>query len=407
MSWSARLKAALSGDVSGADVAAMLAATAPLASLEQELANRRLAAEIDHTGHEWRVCTALAPIAAPLWLAEVLVTLAQSLVETEAQDHPDRPSDLSPVVHAVAASSLQPVENIIAEVSAALRDPARPSGLTAPFTVGPRGTIAAYQLPVPIPVPYARGLLLAATRVRGAAQVALDDAESLVRRAPAPGWLTSALQRVGGELRAVEARLGMDETRLTPLLREPHANEDALEALCTDLWEALNTALVIGQMVREPHLLPGAPAAPPASPSADAPPQTYRQSPQPNAPQPIVPPAPISATTVRPSQPSRREAAPERPVALPTIGDGVRDVSASVPRDAEKRASTSPLPSTPTTSPDRREGQPLALPQIGEVEPQAGPVSSHKATTHRAQPAKPTERDESPAFQLPRIGPDA
>jgi len=413
MSWSARLKAALSGDVSGADVAAMLAATAPLAALEQELAGRRLGAELDHAEHEWRVCLALAPIAAPLWLGESLVALAQSLLEAEAASHPDRPSDLSPLIHALAAAILQPVAAIIAEVSAALVDPERASGLTAPLTVGPRGTIAAYQLPYPIPAPYARGLLLAATRIQGAAQLVLDDTESLVTQSQAPGWLTAALRRVGGELRAAAARLGMLDTRLVPMLRAPRADEQMLAGICVDLWDALNTALVTGQMLREPRLLPGAPA-----------PQPYASVQAAPAPTPLPPPAPrpqppapslIAPTAPRQQQPQQRPpaalpriapdqaapfppkpAAPERPLALPRIEEGARTAESPVTREPHHWLVT---PDTPHP----QEARPPALPHIGEADQPSIRPPRHGTPSHAAHD---TNRDEPTPFQLPDIGPE-
>jgi len=406
MSWSARLKAALSGDVSGADVTAMLAATAPLAALEQELAGRRLGAELDHAGHEWRVCMALAPIAAPLWLGESLVTLAQSLLDAEAESHPDRPSDLSPLIHALVAAVLQPVEAIIAEVSAALVDPARPSGLAVPFTVGPRGTIAAYQLPYPIPAPYARGLLLAATRIEGAAQLVLDDTESLVTRSPAPGWLTAALQRVGGELRAASARLGMLETRLVPVLRAPRPDEQALAGICVDLWDALNTALVIGQMLREPHLLPGAPPPQPDASAqampASAPITPYVTRPRQPAPGPRAPVAP-QRQQLPPALPrsapdqasafSLRPAAPERPLALPRIEEGARATESPIAHGQDHRPGTS-------NTPHPRETQPPALPHIGAAGQPSIRAPHHEEPSHAGH-------DEPAPFQLPHIGPEA
>ena len=402
MSWGARLQAALSGDVSGADVSSMLAATAPLTDLSRELADRRLGAELDHAGHEWRVCMALAPVAAPLWLGEALVTIAQSFVEAEIAGHPDRPYDLSPLAHALAALLLQPVETTIAEVSAALVDPARLTGLTAPLTVGPRGAIAAYLIPDPVPLPYARGLLLAATRVQGAAQVALDDTASLVGRSPAPDWLTAALRRVGGELRAARVRLDAADVRLAPLLRAPRADYNTLPALCAELWDVLNTALVTGQMLREPHLLPGAP--PPHAPTLDAqalpaPPVVREQratiSPAPVMPRPII----AAAPSPRPPTPSKAE----RPFALPSVGDGVREAPAPLPARREPDQAT-----TAPAAPHPHDEAP-ALPKIGVSDASATPAPHrprHEPPTHPTHDGGYVNNEEPEGFQLPRIGSD-
>jgi hypothetical protein len=404
MSWGARLQAALSGDVSGADVSSMLAATAPLMDLSRALADRRLSAELDHAGHEWRVCMTLAPMAAPLWLGEALVTIAQSFVEAEAAGHPDRPYDLSPLAHALAVLLLQPVETTIAEVSAALVDPNRPTGLTAPLTVGPRGVIAAYLIPDPVPLPYARGLLLSATRVQGAAQVALDDTTALVGRSPAPDWLTAALRRVGGELRAARARLDADEIRLTPLLRAPRADYNTLPALCAELWDVLNTALVTGQMLREPHLLPGAPTPHAPTPDVPAPPSrpVVREQWAPISPAPVTQRPAIAAT------PSQRPPTPpkaERPVVLPSVGDGVREAPAPLPTPARREPDQA---ITPASAPHPHDEAP-ALPMIGPSDASPTPASRHP---RHEPPAQPThdggygDSEEPRGFQLPRIGRD-
>jgi hypothetical protein len=404
MSWGARLQAALSGDVSGADVSSMLAATAPLADLSRDLADRRLGAELDHVGHEWRVCMALAPMAAPLWLGEALVTIAQSFVEAEAASHPDRPYDLSPLAHALAVLLLQPVETTIAEVSAALVDPARPTGLTAPLTVGPRGVIAAYLIPDPVPPPYARGLLLAATRVQGAAQVALDDTASLVGRSPAPDWLTAALRRVGGELRAARVRLDAAGVRLTPLLHAPRADYNTLPALCAELWDVLNTALVTGQMLREPHLLPGAP--PPHAPTPDAQaspaPPVVREQRAPISPAPVTP-RPIIAAAPSPRPPPQPKV--ERPVVLPSVGDGVREVPAPLPAPARREPDQ---PTTPT-APAHPHDEAPALPRIGGPDASATPTPRqprHETPTHPTHDGSYVNKEGPEGFQLPRIGSD-
>ncbi len=405
MSWGARLQAALSGDVSGADVSSMLAATAPLTDLSRELADRRLGAELDHAGHEWRVCMALAPMAAPLWLGEALVTIAQSFVEAEIAGHPDRPYDLSPLAHALAVLLLQPVETTIAEVSAALVDPARPTGLTAPLTVGPRGAIAAYLIPDPVPLPYARGLLLAATRVQGAAQVALDDTASLVGRSPAPDWLTAALRRVGGELRAARVRLDAADVRLAPLLRAPRADYSTLPALCAELWDVLNTALVTGQMLREPHLLPGAPS--PHAPTPDA--QSPHGTPLVREQRPPISPAPVTLRPTITAAPSPQPPTPpkvERPFALPSVGDGLREAPAPLPAPARREPNQA---TTPTTTPHPHDEAP-ALPKIGVPDASATPAPRqprHEPPTHPTHDDSYVNNKEPEGFQLPLIGSDA
>src|SRR5437016_5124053 len=124
MSWGAKIKAALHGDVDSADVAALLASTRALTALREDLAGRRLDVELAHgkdataasaAGEAWRVADELGQVTGPLWLAEGLVALAQSIYDAEAQAHPDAPGTMSAVAHNRAVALLQPVASIITE----------------------------------------------------------------------------------------------------------------------------------------------------------------------------------------------------------------------------------------------------------------------------------------------------
>ena len=145
MSWGAKIKAALHGDMDGADVAALLAASRVLAALRQDLEGRRLDLQLAHATagasptpaiEEWRVADALGEIAARLWLVENLVMLAQSLYDAESDAHPEAPGAMSGIAHSQALALLQPMESIIAEVSAALVDPTPPT-LVGAASLGP------------------------------------------------------------------------------------------------------------------------------------------------------------------------------------------------------------------------------------------------------------------------------
>ncbi|MGH2514701.1 MAG: hypothetical protein ACRDHP_03515, partial [Ktedonobacterales bacterium] len=160
MAWDARLKAAWHGEASGADLAAMFAATAGLAALKQSLADRRLEAEIEQSGHDWRAVLAVGRTAAPLWLADALVGLAGALYDAETRAHPDRPTSsasVSRVTYEAVVALLAPVEDVLASVTAALADPNARATLTRPLRVGPGGDIAGDDPPGPASLTYTQG----------------------------------------------------------------------------------------------------------------------------------------------------------------------------------------------------------------------------------------------------------
>jgi len=398
--WTERIKAALSGDVAGGDVTAMLASTTPLDAMHQQLDDRRLSARIAHVGEEWRVCLDVAPIAAPLWLADSLVTLVQALVEAEAAWHADQSGLLSEASHSLAVAALQATDSIITEVSAALVDPARPSRFTAQLRVGPRGEIAALPFPDPLPPGYANGLLLAAERVIGAAGMLRADVSTLVQRSPAPPWLTAGLRHVEGELAAHGTRLSMLRTRITQA-----AAGAVPAAVGEELWSVLNAALQSGQMVANPRQMSGAlldsarPSPAAASPSRSASPDVAAARPAPSSPAPTVPPS-RGNSRVAPTPPVSPRTAPD--------SERVRTLPDIQPMPEPPQRSRPLLAGTEGTkhhAPTSRPADSAALPEIGEQEP-AGP--SRAVDAPRPLPridARPVE-EESRARDLPQIGPE-
>lgn len=401
MDWGERLKAAWRGEVSNADLGAMFAATAGLANLKQALSDQRLAADIEHSGYEWRALLAVGRIAAPLWLADALVSLAGAFYDAETQAHPDHSSSISPYTYDLVATLLAPVEDIIADVTAALADPGRRASLSAPLGIGPGRDLAAFAPPVPPPAPYAHGLATGARRVHTSAAAALAEAKATVAKAPAPDWLAAGFRRVDGSLQAAGARLDVVEVRLTPLVGEHGGVSAALTDVCRDLWLVVDTAVVAGQVISDPHLLPEAVAVsrsaePPATPPSPALPplpplgQRTRRVALPQIAEgvPALPAAPEAPrgtplhVVTTPSPPSR----PDLP--LPAIGGGP---------DALAR----PAPGAPSVD--------ASLPAIGDAAqpPEAGsPPSSHTPrSTPSSQPgAKDAQPDDESGFRLPDIG---
>jgi hypothetical protein len=403
MDWGARLRAAWRGEVPDADLGAMFAASASLDGLRQALADQRLAAQIEHTTDDWRALLAVGALAAPLWLAETLVALAGAFYDADTQTHPARAGTVSAYTHELVGRLLAPVQDIVAEVTAALADPARRPALTAPLRVGPGGDIADLPLPEPVPEPYWRALAAAARRVHTSASAALGEVQAVVTRPPAPDWLAAGFQRLDGSLKAAGARLDMDEVRLPALAQAHGANPAAPGPLSRDLWMVVDAACVAGQMVADPHLLPEAVAARPAVPGSQAvgaghdfaqyPPMAPRRERTPPVSLPRIPEGAPASPPQPANHPSAgdefQHGAPQRDLPLPSIG----------PKDTPSGAGQSPG------------GQPAAhpathpLPAIGGPEPPAAapPTPPHHDATPPSQRPASDDRDEPP-IRLPEIG---
>jgi hypothetical protein len=373
MAWSERLRAAWRGEVSGADVTAMFAATERLSALQQSLADARLAADIQHTGHDWRAPLAVGPVAAPLWLADALVGLASALYDAETQPHA---AGLAPYAHDLVAALLAPVEELIVAVTASLADPARHVILDAPVRVGPGGDIAAADPPRPAPLSYARGLAAGATRVHTSAASELAPLRATFERAAPPDWLAAGTQRQDGILQAAAARLEMAQVHLSGLASAPGGDPTALDAVCRDLWAVVDAATHAGQLLADPHLMPEAAAAP--RPSAPAPQTDPLPAPAPPAPAaPPIPPIPP------------RRPAPVIHVTLPTIAEGAPTPHAPEP----------PAPEPQPAAPD------LAMPAIGPDAPAPPPAPHPKDPVARPAPPQPEKpQPDDPPFAFPKIG---
>jgi len=224
----------------------LFAATAGLSELRQALEDHRLAAKIeaahiehagDHVSDGWRALLAVGQIAAPLWRADALVDLAGAFYDAEAQSHPDRPSSISPCTHDLVAALLSPVEDIIADVTAALADPQsrHDAGRPATYRARRRHRRGA-PLPIPSPSPTYAGLATGARRLHTAAAADLAAAQAAVAASSPPDWLAAGLRRLDGELQATGARLDMAEVRLAAALGPGGGDYSSLASVCRDLW---------------------------------------------------------------------------------------------------------------------------------------------------------------------------
>ena len=398
MTWEARIKAALHGEVKGGDVAALLAATNPLAGLHQQLEDRRLSTQLDHADREWLVAFELGSVAAPLWLAEALVGIASSFVEAETEQHPDRPADMSPAVHDQCLALLYPVGPMIGELSAMLADQAHPFAFALPATFA-AGALTLISIPLPLPAPYLRGLLRGAERTQGAAQAAVNNLAAPAQGATTPAWLTAALRGIGGESAAASTRLEMAQVSAAALLHGGSMPDDTAIHLANDVWSVVDTYLRIGQQVSDPLLLPGAPArrgavtptagtaaphsggTPPVLPASSASPPAYQA--------PVAPP-------------SYHQPAPTPPGDL--VQDPARQVyQAPAPAPPAYQAPSPPTVSPPVTPVPAAEPE-RALPQIGGWP--AAAATPTRQVSHAPDAPPPEAPRPQEARPLPQIAPE-
>ncbi|HKV85916.1 MAG TPA: hypothetical protein VJN88_15295 [Ktedonobacterales bacterium] len=414
MGWDA-VKAAWRGEVSGADIAAMFAATAGLTHLHEAMEDRRLEARIAQSaqpgqaGAEWRVALTLGRIAAPLWLADALVALAGAFYDAEAQPHSGRPSSVSGYIHDLVASLLLPVEDIVADVTAALADPRRPSSLMLPLLVGPGGDIADYAIPRSPGVAFVRELATGARGVHTAAAATLATLRATFAESPPPTWLEVGLRRLDGDVQAAGARLDMAEVRATAAQVTHGEDPAALETLCLDLWRIVGVAVVAGQLSSDPHLMPEAAAAAQSSvqsvPPAQAPPV-------PRAPTvarvdalpfPQVDPGAAPLVRRRDTPTAAHCANHADNALLPRIGEGAataRETSATCLPE-------SPLPDLPTSVSLPAS---VSLPTIGESstqatrQPESTQFTKGASQAPHAQKSQADEQNDAPTVPFPEIG---
>lgn len=405
--WDA-VKAAWRGEVSGADLAAMFAATAGLSRLHEALEDRRLEARIAQSGQsgqasaDWRVALTLGRIAAPLWLADALVALAGAFYDAETQSHSGRPSSINPYLHDIVASLLLPVEDIVADVTAMLADPRRPSALMLPLLVGPGGDIADYDPPRSPSVAYARELATGARGIHTSAAATLATVRAACAPTPPPAWLEAGLLRLDGDVQAAGARLDMAEVRLAAAQATRGEESVALDTLCRDLWRIVGVAVVAGQLGSDPHLMPEAAAAAQAGAHSVPSMQAPRVPPAPPVERVDALPLPQvdagAAPLVRRSDtsPAAQPAAHADNVSLPRIGEG----TASPPETSATRLPGSPLPEAPSPN--------VPLPTIGEVStPVAPSAKTASQPPHSQKPPSNNRNDaenDAPTVTLPEIG---
>lgn len=257
MQWNKRFVAALHGDVDGSDVATAIAATRPLYTLKQQVADRRLDGQLKNPREPWRVLEGIGAIAAPLWVADTCVALAQSLLDAEAQDHPQAPAMMSRDVHQHALALLALVEPIMDETSRALADPSYRMDLRMPVAVGIHGGFLATLGYAPMDPIYLRGLLIGAGRAQGSASAVAQDYKNAMQGGNVPAWVGQGYEYVDGQISAAGVRLDSLHARTAPLLAHQRLDDDTLQALTEDCWGVIDGYVLAGQLANYPRLIPG------------------------------------------------------------------------------------------------------------------------------------------------------
>lgn len=369
MSWAGKIKNAFEGVVDGSDALARLASGAPLASLRRQLADRRLDVEIANLDEPWRVPFVLSTIAAPLWVAEGLIGLAQSLSDAEVAAHPDRPTAMASLTHDQIMALLEPIAMLQGEISGAIADANRRSSLSLPLLARPYANTAAGLMAERVPVPYLRGLLAGVSSLSGTVQLLLEDYAPFMNHPSAPAWVHGGIASLKGDLAAAQARLDAAQAGSGPVLRQPAPDEAALRTLAIDLWQVANTYLKLGQQIASPSLLPGA-QTPPLRASE------------------VQPSAGVSTTTTG----SQRTAG----------------VPPEAPSSARGDASTGPLPG-PAPRAERQTPVievPRTIPEIGG---RSTPAPAHDTPAHAPAPVQPRTMPEigGPGAPAPAAKADA
>jgi hypothetical protein len=437
VNWNAKLKGALLGEMDGADVAARVAGAYPLVELRRQLADQRLDAELAHPGEEWRLTDDLATLESPLWQAEALLALTQSLVEAEQEAHPDRPTMMSPASHDEALMLLGPLDTILAQVSTGLADPARRPTLSGVNLITPTG-LGRYQNLAPA---YLKGVQRGAERLEGMVQTAISDLSALVGRSGGPDWIANGIRAFAADLAGARTTLQALGIRVSAP-GGTQGGEAATVQLARELWQVVNAYLRVGQLVAAPRLMPGAaplqapaPAwtpppprqqwSPPAQPEWNPPQQNWNQPPQPwnQPPQTWNPPPQQWEPPQQNWTPEQTWTPPEEPPrAMPEIVPTWEPPPAQEWTAPAVETSARPLPDiavgwhppepTPPPPPAVVDEKPRPLPQIGTA-PRAAekapttlsPVTSGLPATHKDKdaPRSPVHPIEE-ARSLPRIG---
>ena len=414
MSWNARFRAAMHGDVDGSDAVALLNSTRPLGDLRHEFDDRRLSSELAHIGDEWRVADELAPAAALLWAAEGMVTIAQSLLEAEDAAHPGLRATMSEASFSVCMGLLQPIGRIVAEVSAMLVDPSLGTTLPLPMRVTPpEGAVPYAVYPA-----HARGLLAAAERLQGSVAGVLQDYLGLAQRSPAPQWFSAGLQRMRAELAAAGSRQEMASARLAPLLARQALDDLTLRQTATDLWLVIEVYLRASQTALAPRLLPGAPPPGEFAPSTGPAPMPLPAPTYHTPAAPVVAPpslqAPPPPSAARQPFPPAHAVPFERPHELPRVDavwqtEPVRaaDLPAHSASSAQEHRTSQPAAETAPAAPTSRttEQRPRALPRIGGEEPPIRDAEHDQRQAHGVQ-HRVEKHGQAPSAVEPDIDPD-
>lgn len=251
MTFGTRLKAMMKQEVAAADVEGLLRGSGQLEDLRHQIEDARRAGEIAHPGRPWETHRALGAALANFWVAQAFIAIARSLKEADDALDPDTRGYMPRISHDQALALLAQVGDAFALISATLADPSYATGRPLPVPLHPR-----ILAPGRCPVGHLKGMLQAAQYLDTYAQVEVERyAEATRAVSDAPPEVTTAAQRLTGELAAARSRLAMATATVMPILNGQPVDTATHEAAENNLWTCLAAYVWFGQVVAIPSLL--------------------------------------------------------------------------------------------------------------------------------------------------------
>lgn len=250
MSVGTRLRAAIKGEVSAADVDALLRGSGHLEELREAIAQRREAGELTHPGRPWETHAEISHALLYFWVAQALATIARALKEVDDETDPATVGYMPPATHTQAMSLLRQVPDFLALTAAAVADPTYEGDRALPVSLQPR-----IEVEGRCPPPHLKGLLRGAQRLNEYAQVEVETYCGTLSHPDVPEQVASAMRRLQAELARAQSNLRTAEAAVMPILNGQRVDQQTHEEAENYLWSSLETYMWLGQIVAMPSLL--------------------------------------------------------------------------------------------------------------------------------------------------------
>lgn len=250
MSAGARLRAAIKGEVSAADVEALLRGSGQLEDLRQQIEQRRAVDEVAHPGRPWETHAEMGTALAYFWVAQGFIAIARVLKEVDDESDPGTRGYMPPISHDQALALLRQAPDFLALTAAALANPSYEGDRTLPVSLHPR-----IEARGRCPAQHLKGMLRGAQYLDRYAQVEVESYCGTVAQGDAPPEILAASRRLQGELARAQSHLRTAEQTVSPILNGERVSQQAHEDAENSLWESLQTYVWLGQIVAIPALL--------------------------------------------------------------------------------------------------------------------------------------------------------